>query len=211
MKNSKRIHSVRLKRMYDESPDTSWLGEYADRPNSDFSIDRLHDKDCPLFWANDDCTDDDERECSCASVWDSREYRYFNPGSVEPFNASADWLKNATDKRTYWFDSMRSNAISDYERMESLHRGDFCFIGISAEAVYSIGGTSETGHRYHYPLQTVTSGGLWGIESDSDRAFLEETEQEQLSELKAELLAIGFSKRAIAAAFKNVERSGDIE
>lgn len=46
-RNSKRIHSVTIKRMYDESPDTSWLGEYANSSTSEFSIDRAHDEDCP--------------------------------------------------------------------------------------------------------------------------------------------------------------------
>jgi hypothetical protein len=55
--------------------------------------------------------------------------------------------------------------------MESLHRNDWGFIGISAEAVYSIGNT-------HAVLQSVTSGGLWGIESDSDRTYFEEIESD---------------------------------
>src|SRR5882762_8068294 len=46
MRNRKRILSVSIKRMIDESPDTSHLGEYANRPNSEFSIDRAHSEDC---------------------------------------------------------------------------------------------------------------------------------------------------------------------
>jgi hypothetical protein len=54
--------------------------------------------------------------------------------------------------------------------------------------------------------QTITSGGLYGIESDSDADYFAEVEQEQLAELRGQLHVIGFSKRAIASAFKNVER-----
>lgn len=32
----------------DDSPDTSWLGEYSDRASSEFSIDRYHDFDCAI-------------------------------------------------------------------------------------------------------------------------------------------------------------------
>jgi hypothetical protein len=54
--------------------------------------------------------------------------------------------------------------------------------------------------------QTIRSGGLWGIESDSGDDYLTEVENEQLDELKDELHAIGFSKRAVAAAFRDVKR-----
>ena len=83
-------------------------------------------------------------------------------------------------------------------RLQEYHRGEFDFIGIRAEAEYVIGFTGS--------LQRVTSGGLWGIESDSDRAYMESIEAEELSDLKTQLLALGFSKRAIATAFKTVER-----
>ena len=100
-------------------------------------------------------------------------------------------------------------------RLHEYHRGEFHFIGIRAEAEIGIGGhvthtpiNSKSGWIHTpggYTCQTITSGGLWGIESDSDAAYLESVEQEELSDLKAQLLALGFSKRAIATAFKTVE------
>ena len=83
------------------------------------------------------------------------------------------------------------------KRMEQLNAGDWCFIGIRAKAEVTLADPVT---------QTVSSGGLWGIESDSDRAYFESIEQEELAELSNQLHAAGFSKRAIAAAFKNVER-----
>jgi hypothetical protein len=89
--------------------------------------------------------------------------------------------------------------------MERLNRGDWCFIGIRAEAEIQL---------FHKPvhsldpgqtsIQTLTSGGLWGIESDSDREYLESVEQEELADLKTQLLVLGFSKRAISNAFKSI-------
>jgi len=136
--------------------------------------------------------------------WDSRSYRYFNPGTVEDFKLDAEWipanLKTDAERKAYWNTEMRKNARADYERMESLNNGDFNFLGVSA--------TAEVWNPKTQVIQRIHSGGLWGIESDSDAAYLKEIESEQLAELKTELTALGFSKRAIAKAFQNIERKG---
>lgn len=184
-KSMKRIHRVTIKRMYDESPDTSWLGEYSDTAKSEFTIDR-----------------------QLEDGFDSRQFRYFNPGSVEAFDPKASWMPSgckASLRHEYWRKTMRENARKDYERMESLTNGDFCFIGIRAEAEYSVGEPE----RPFYLLQTLTSGGLWGIESDSGNDYLASVEKEELAELRNQLKAVGFSTRAISTAFKNIEETGD--
>ena len=83
------------------------------------------------------------------------------------------------------------------ERMESLNRGDWCYIGIRAECEVQLTGDL---------CQTITSGGLWGIESDAEESYLKSIEDEQLAELRSQLAAIGFSKRAISAAFRDLKR-----
>jgi hypothetical protein len=264
---SKRIERVTIKRMTDDIPDTSYLGEYSDRAESEYAIDRRHSLDCPvnsgtddkLLWFTSgsgrielqmtmeqavsashsgDC-EDDTRELSKVSViaeqlakidpttlsaelkeygaWDAEEladhdqniqrilwlaacdiaeqggcdcgergdadrneYRYFNPYH-ERYKG-----ENPADIRKY--------CQQDYERMESLNRGNWCFIGIRADAEIVVDGVR----------QDISSGGLWGIESDSDRAYLTEIDGEQLSELRDQLQALGFGTRAISAAFKNV-------
>jgi hypothetical protein len=178
--STKRITKVVVKRMLDESPDTSWMGEYGNRAESEYAIDRAHDEDCPSFQGDsEDCT------CNFDGHWSLRsEYRYFN-GPVENYKGESP-------------ENIRKYIREDYERMESLNRGDFSFIGIRAEAQVHL-----TGDLF----QEITSGGLWGIESDSGESCLQEIEQEQLSELRAELEAIGFSKRAVSAAFRNIQHS----
>lgn len=47
VKSTKRILKIEVRRMVDESPDTSWLGEYSAKSEGDYSIDRAHDPDCP--------------------------------------------------------------------------------------------------------------------------------------------------------------------
>ena len=37
-KSMKRIHKVTIKRMTDESPDTSWLGEYSNTAETEYAI-----------------------------------------------------------------------------------------------------------------------------------------------------------------------------
>jgi hypothetical protein len=80
------------------------------------------------------------------------------------------------------------------DRRESYHNGVFEFIGIRADASIVVAGV----------CQTVSSGGLWGIESDSDESYLKEIEQEELSQMRDILHDMGFSKRAIAAAVKEM-------
>jgi hypothetical protein len=223
----KRIHKVTIKRMIDESSDTSWLGEYGNRAESDYSIDRAHDLDClcqfngkqyeVTFYEGEEPTGggifptekqaeeyahqnptehetyeltEQDAECNCVQNghWNNREYRYFNP-NWENYKGESD-----TDIRKY--------CEQDFTRMERLNAGEWCFIGIRAEAEHSVG-TSRAG----YLAQDITSGGLWGIESDSDESYFAEVEAEELADLHKQLEGIGFSKRAIAAAFKNVERS----
>lgn len=229
--NMKRIHKVTIKRMVDESPDTSWLGEYGNRAETEYAIDRRHSEDCQsleanhrtgldqlerviayletvrnlgeppenIYWASADESQDllidlqsELEECDCGERGDmlSREFRYFN-GNVENYKGESP-------------EDIRKYVRQDYEQMERLNAGDWSFIGIRAEAQVSFGthGTAAL-------LQEISSGGCWGIESDSDEDHFKSIEKEELAELEDQLHAIGFSKRAIASAFKNVLREGN--
>ena len=53
-------------------------------------------------------------------------------------------------------------------------------------------------------IQTIQSGGLWGIESDCGD-YRTQVENEELDVLASELAYFGFTSRAIASAFKSVE------
>ena len=185
MNKGKRILKVTLKRMIDEDPDTSWLGKYSDTRTSELSIDRAHDLDC---FANTGA--EEQEDCPCiGDEWNRREYRYFNP-SFNYVDKSGRALPENTPEE------VRKYVRQDYERMESLNRGDWSFIGIKAEA--------EVWNADTQVVQRIHSGGLWGIESDSGEGYIEEVEQEELSNLKDELKAYGFSARAISKAFENV-------
>lgn len=217
MKNMKRIHKVVVKREVDTDPDTSYLGEYSNRPESEYAIDREHATDCvsqtynePVYAkgilshaiahldVQDGCADtpandaedilnrclNEVEECNCGGRDDMcrNEYQYFNP-----------WHENYAGCARA---EIVKYCLQDYERMQDYNNQGWCYLLIGADAEVVI-----DGH-----IQRITSGYVGGIESDSGEDYLRETEQEQLAELRGQLHAIGFSKRAIAAAFKDVER-----
>ena len=71
------------------------------------------------------------------------------------------------------------------ERLDAFREGTWHLIGIQASANFLIplGGQFVT--------QTVTSPGLWGIESDPDEAYLDQVFAEECASLAAMLGAIG--------------------
>lgn len=244
MQKGKRILKVMIKSMVDESPDSSYYGEYSQRQTSKFSIDRDHREDCasietnhrealdklervlsflqglresPEVSANPDSEEwepldnaidavtqaqEEVQECDCGGDHCPRnEYRYFNP--------SFNYVTKADEPQAgLTVADVVKYTRQDYERMESAHAGNWCYIGIRAEAEIGIGDVREYPSRFNVTCQRITSGGLWGIESDSSDSDLEEIKEEQLEDLKLQLQALGFGKRAIATAFK-VCRGGE--
>lgn len=199
-KDSKRILSVTVSRIADYDADTRDLGVFSDTPEAYAIVHqgeyagRFADTlpcgcdhpDMRHYEDGDDagkCMDCDCEEFDRVEVsGDSRVFKYFN-GPVENYEG-----EDAADIRKY--------CQQDYERMKGLDSGEWNYIGIKAKAQVQLTGDL---------VQTLTSGGIWGIESDGDPSDFRSIESEQTDELKAELHAIGFSKRAIAAAFRNVE------
>lgn len=158
--NSKRIISVTITRMMDESQEAPHLGVYSLHPGEPCkTIDR-----------------------KAIGDWKPGEYPYFiaahspedtgNPQSVE----------------------------QDYKRMEALSNGAYHLVGIQAEAEITLTGSTA---------QRLTSGGLWGVESDAGEPCMQTFEKEELDNLKEELLAVGFSEENIADAFAKPLRSQD--
>lgn len=70
----------------------------------------------------------------------------------------------------------------DMKRLEQFNRGELWQIGIVATCTVSYP-INKTDRR----LETFTSGGLWGIDSDSGPEYFKQVEQEQLADLKEHL------------------------
>jgi hypothetical protein len=152
-----KILHIQVEQHWDESPDTSYIGEYT----NEWSEGVL-------------CTLCGLPECEC--VRDGRVYTYFKPYAGGEKPGSKHYAKYARQ---------------DWERMEALNRGDWAFIGIKAEAQVVLSGDV---------VQTITSGGLWGIESNSSEEYLQEVRQEQLAELSEQLKSLGFDLDTIREA-----------
>ena len=67
------------------------------------------------------------------------------------------------------------------ERLAAYKNEEFSFLGVHAEADVTIEGV----------VQTLTSGGLWGIESDSGDEYIEEVAVQEYEELRKILKTIG--------------------
>lgn len=223
----RKIFSVTIEHLMDNDADTSYLGTYSSSAEGDYSINRRHDVDCtinnrpqgtldkldrisaylgsllPDNWASDEYQALNEAqdiiaeaqeavaECDCGGM-------YLDRNSCEYFNPSDNYTDcTPEDQRKY--------ALQDYARMEALNDGAWHYIGIRVSARVGI---SMNGGK-DYLTQSIGSGGLWGIESDSDKAFMDETEADELADLKAQLIAFGFGRSTVAKAIKNAVRSSD--
>jgi hypothetical protein len=137
-------------------------------------IKHIPDYEADLSWIG---TFDDEPKDEFAIKHNGgrEQYAYFNPqkGAVEN----------------------KKQAKRDYERMMAYDRGEWGMVGIKAEAETAI----SIGNGC-WKLDTITSGGLWGIETDADEKFHNEIEQEQLAELKDYLKEYGFTDSDIEKA-----------
>ena len=76
------------------------------------------------------------------------------------------------------------------DRLAAYKRGEFDFVGVRAEAEVVI---EET-------VQTLTSGGLWGVESDSGEEYLVSVAIEEYEQLRKVLKTIGVPTAQLPAA-----------
>jgi hypothetical protein len=121
--------------------------------------------------------------------WDeSHGYRY--DGGFKFYNAPVGNYAGESPE------DIRKYVQQDYASMRFYNAGEWDYIGILAVCTVQV---TPNG-----PIQKLSSGGLWGIESNAGD-YLEDVAQEQLSELKVQLKAIGFSARAISTAFKSAK------
>jgi len=175
--------------------------EYINSLRIDSELDTLEDEELQTAMAaiQDLIAEYENPDCDCSRHFSGHEYRYFN-GPVENYEGCTS-------------EEICKYVRQDYERMEALNNQQWGYIGIRAVAEIALpqdhSYTVQTalGKRTEraYTCQTIHSGGLWGIESDSDKSYFTQVESEELLSLKSQLQALGFSTRAISAAFKNVE------
>lgn len=110
--------------------------------------------------------------------------------------AQGDWSRNEME---YFFPTSNelTSALEAYHRAESPNEGMWWYLGITAYADIQVSKGSV--------IQTISSGGLWGIESDSDESYFGEVICDELTELRSELESLGFTVEQIDDAFCKYE------
>ncbi len=93
--------------------------------------------------------------------WNPRDYQYFYPAMTGEETGNPD------------------SPMQDYRRMEDYGK-TWNMAGVYATAEIVI---KTDGHDWG-TIQTIRSGGLWGIESDSRRDYIREEAETQLTELE---------------------------
>lgn len=159
MKNGKfKIENIIVEHILDEYADTSFIGEYTDKLEAGVII-----RNCSKFY--EDCSDEEIEE-----AYENR------PGRNEYIGFKPYAGGEQVGTKNY-----KEYGKQDYKRIEQLNKGNFCFIGIKAKAnIYFE-------YKGYNQYQEITSGGLWGIESDSDKSYIEEVEKQELEDLKTQL------------------------
>lgn len=71
----------------------------------------------------------------------------------------------------------------DMQRLEKFNSGELCSYGCMAEAEVSYPLNENRDRK----IERFTSGGLWGIESDTNQSYREDTAKEQLEDLREHL------------------------
>jgi len=95
---------------------------------------------------------------------------------------------------TYFNPCNPERGQEDYKRMKAYERDEWHMVGVFAKA------TIEVHTKDGDILQTITSGGLWGIESDSDPDYIEqEVGYEEYCKLIRILDALGIPEEAVPA------------
>ena len=183
----KKIESIKKVHTVDDNPITSFLGEYTKigRPGV---IIRQYDEYYEKIPTEMERDTDGTFLCKKAPEISNRgnEYPAFKPYAGGEKVGTKNYYKYG---------------MQDYRRMEALNNGDFSFLGISAEARVL---TSTDGQNWL--INTLSSGGLWGIESDAG-SYITEVEDEELENLKVVLKEYGFSDEEITEAFKDVKEA----
>ncbi len=84
----------------------------------------------------------------------------------------------------------RLSVGQDYKRMEGYNKGDWCMVYVRAEVVLQVPVSHSPSSTIR---QTISSGGLYGIESDSESSYFDEVYQEQCEELAQILTIMGIT------------------
>jgi hypothetical protein len=101
--------------------------------------------------------------------------------------------KNPEEQKAY---------VQDQKRKQAYDRGRWHMIGIKAVATIHIPFEviTNNGKETNFEIETIDSGGLWGIESNSGKPYLKQVATEQIEELKGYLQTLNVDLSSFASA-----------
>lgn len=180
-----------VQQVHDDDPDTSYLGQWTDdaddwciiRATGEYVakvhqrariIEALRDRIdyCAEYYTEPDAPEYAAKmRARLARIEASgetklpgrgREYRFFKPADNGEAEGSAEYCKYG---------------LQNWKRIERLNNGDWHYVGITVTVTL----TNADGFE-----REISSGGLWGIESDSGK-YLMDVAREQMEEIRAEV------------------------
>ena len=171
----KQLQAIRIVQVDDPDADLSYLGVFSQTPGPD-AID-----------------------LSLRSDWSPKYLRYFNPANpwtpegwahvtAEQIETSLADLPDEWRTRLPEF-TCKAHLLNAFQNEQDCQRAidygkGWTSIGIRAEAKLIVCGV----------VQNISSGGLWGIESDSSNEYLNEVGREEVAALRDILHALGFAE-----------------
>jgi hypothetical protein len=196
---SNEIRSITTHRVADNDPDLSYLGEYSDSPG-EHAIEVFG----PEPGDTAACAECGEPITFVVSAWghdtgsEVADIATDQDHDAEP-DADFEPRSYQAGKYRYFNPANPEYARADFERMERYNNDGWGMVGVYAQANITVAGI----------IQTVQSGGLWGIESDSDESYFTEIGKEELSQLVTVLEELGFERTAIDEACADVTNASD--
>lgn len=112
------------------------------------------------------------------------QFRHFDTRRPDGVTIKWDRLEHF-DQDASLLDWMDENDEQDAERIKAWRNDEWHFVGIQAQATVII---IKNGHGISYQM---TSGGLWGIQSDSGEAYFTEVFEDEKRALIDDLKAMG--------------------
>jgi hypothetical protein len=156
----------------DQYPDLSYLGQFTSRKDVE-AMDRRTELDDPPGRG---------------------EHLYWMPGK-DPEEVAKWYEKNENKSPAEAAQIALLQAREDYELHKRFSSGELCMYGLGFKAIV---GVSDDGKQWL--TQELSSGGLWGIESNSGEDYFLEVLAGQWAELVDVLHEFGFTDEQIAAA-----------
>lgn len=197
----KEIRSITMHRVGDNDPDLSYLGEYSNSPGEHaiavFGPEQGDETHCNLCEGSSPILfhDGEWHHGTFRTILDDGDFDH-DPVPNDDYHGGRAYEPG---KYRYFNPANPEYGRADFERMEAYNNDGWGMVGVYAEASITVAGL----------IQTVQSGGLWGIESDSDPSYFAEIEKEQLSELVTVLEKLGFERTAIDEACVDVTDASD--